>query len=141
MSTVLLSIALEEVTQPAEDPFAALNAMLNEYNVERVGRANHDAAVALRARRRRQSSRRLPGTDLLVMVHNRCAGSRQALSQSGDRITLACEGGRDCAGARLCRSSARHHKLSSTQISTTGTDIPNLAASKVIRQVIVRSGS
>jgi len=32
---------LEEVTQSAEDPFAALNSMLSEYNAGHVGPANH----------------------------------------------------------------------------------------------------
>jgi ribosomal protein S18 acetylase RimI-like enzyme len=34
-------LLLEDVTQLAQDPFAALNAMLNEYNAEQVGPANH----------------------------------------------------------------------------------------------------
>jgi len=33
--------SIEEVTQLAVDPFAELNAMLSEYNSERVGPANH----------------------------------------------------------------------------------------------------
>ena len=41
MSTALPPLALEEVTQSAEDPFAALNSMLSEYNAGRVGPANH----------------------------------------------------------------------------------------------------
>jgi hypothetical protein len=41
MATALSPLSLEEVTQPAEDPFAALNAMLNEYNLGHVGPANH----------------------------------------------------------------------------------------------------
>src|SRR5690349_22164835 len=35
------SLLLEEVTQAAADPFAALNALLNEYNIEQVGPAHH----------------------------------------------------------------------------------------------------
>jgi ribosomal protein S18 acetylase RimI-like enzyme len=34
-------LLLEEVTQPAQDPFAALNAVLRDYNIEQVGPANH----------------------------------------------------------------------------------------------------
>lgn len=34
-------LALEEITQSAEDPFAALNAMLREYNTGQVGPPNH----------------------------------------------------------------------------------------------------
>jgi GNAT superfamily N-acetyltransferase len=41
MPNVLPSLSLDEVTQPAADPFAALNAILNEYNVEQSGPANH----------------------------------------------------------------------------------------------------
>ena len=41
MATALSPLSLEEVTHPAEDPFAALNAMLNEYNLGHVGPANH----------------------------------------------------------------------------------------------------
>ena len=114
MSTVLPLLALEEVTHPAEDPFAALNAMLNEYNVGHVGPANHvplwlfarDAAGNVQAGLRGQTYWSWCTIDVLAVA--------RALSQSGDRLTLACEGGRDCAGARLCRSSARHHKLPST---------------------------
>jgi GNAT superfamily N-acetyltransferase len=32
---------LDEVTQPAADPLAVLDAMLNEYNIEKVGPANY----------------------------------------------------------------------------------------------------
>src|SRR6476660_5040228 len=41
MAIALSPLSLDEVTQPAEDPFAALNAMLNEYNLGHVGPANH----------------------------------------------------------------------------------------------------
>jgi ribosomal protein S18 acetylase RimI-like enzyme len=41
MPTELAPLLLEEVTQPAQDPFAALNAVLREYNIEQVGPANH----------------------------------------------------------------------------------------------------
>jgi|SRR5215217_6782677 len=34
-------LSLDEVTQAVEDPFGALNAILNAYNVEHVGPANH----------------------------------------------------------------------------------------------------
>jgi GNAT superfamily N-acetyltransferase len=36
-----LSISLDEVTQPAEDPFARLAALLSEYNKQQVGPPNH----------------------------------------------------------------------------------------------------
>jgi ribosomal protein S18 acetylase RimI-like enzyme len=41
MPSILPELLLDEVTQPAEDPFAVLNAMLNEHNIEQVGPANH----------------------------------------------------------------------------------------------------
>lgn len=41
MTTVLPPLLLDEVTQPAADPFAVLNTMLNEYNIAQVGPANH----------------------------------------------------------------------------------------------------
>jgi len=41
MPIALPPLALEEITQSAEDSFAALNAMLREYNVGQVGPANH----------------------------------------------------------------------------------------------------
>ena len=105
MSTVLPLLALEEVTHPAEDPFAALNAMLNEYNVGHVGPANHvplwlfarDGAGKVQAGLRGQTYWSWCTIDVLAVAE---PYRRQ---------------GGDCAGARLCRSSARHHKLSSTQ--------------------------
>ena len=41
MSTALPPLALEEVTKLGEDPFAALNSMLREYNAGQVGPENH----------------------------------------------------------------------------------------------------
>ena len=41
MPTVLPSLVLDEATSSAEDPFAALNAMLREHNVEHIGPENH----------------------------------------------------------------------------------------------------
>jgi ribosomal protein S18 acetylase RimI-like enzyme len=41
MPNDLPPLLLDEVTQPAADPFAVLNAMLNEHNIEQVGPANH----------------------------------------------------------------------------------------------------
>jgi GNAT superfamily N-acetyltransferase len=37
----LRPLSLDEVTVSAEDPFATLNAMLNDYNAQHVGRATH----------------------------------------------------------------------------------------------------
>jgi GNAT superfamily N-acetyltransferase len=41
MPSSLLPLSLDEVTQSTEDPFAALNAMLDEYNTGHVGPAKH----------------------------------------------------------------------------------------------------
>ncbi len=41
MSTVLPPLSLDEVAQSDEDPFAALNAILNEHNTRNVGPARH----------------------------------------------------------------------------------------------------
>ena len=41
MPTALPPLALEEITLAGEDPFAALNAMLNKHNSEQVGAAGH----------------------------------------------------------------------------------------------------
>jgi ribosomal protein S18 acetylase RimI-like enzyme len=41
MPTALSPLSLEEVTQLAEDPFAALNAILGDYNTGHVGPAKH----------------------------------------------------------------------------------------------------
>lgn len=41
MPPILPPLSLDDVTQSAEDPFAALNTMLNEYNAGHAGQANH----------------------------------------------------------------------------------------------------
>ncbi len=41
MTTILPPLSLDEVTQTGEDPFAALNAMLNGYNTGHVGPPKH----------------------------------------------------------------------------------------------------
>ena len=41
MSDELPAVMIDEVTLPGQDPFAALNSLLNEYNIERVGPSNH----------------------------------------------------------------------------------------------------
>jgi ribosomal protein S18 acetylase RimI-like enzyme len=37
----LLPLALDDVTRAGEDPFAALNALLGDYNAEHLGRTTH----------------------------------------------------------------------------------------------------
>lgn len=41
MTTTLPPLSLDDVTQTGEDPFAALNAMLNAYNTGHVGPPKH----------------------------------------------------------------------------------------------------
>jgi GNAT superfamily N-acetyltransferase len=41
MSASLPPLSLDEVTRVGEDPFAKLNALLTDYNVEHAGPANH----------------------------------------------------------------------------------------------------
>jgi ribosomal protein S18 acetylase RimI-like enzyme len=41
MSTVLPPLVLDDVTRAGEDPFAALNGMLNDYNLEHIGPRDH----------------------------------------------------------------------------------------------------
>lgn len=41
MQPPLPPLVLDHVTTPAEDPFAALNAILNTYNIEHVGPPHH----------------------------------------------------------------------------------------------------
>lgn len=40
-TTILAPLSLEEVTHAAQDPFASLNAVLRDHNIEQVGPANH----------------------------------------------------------------------------------------------------
>ena len=41
MADVLSPLSFDEVTQPAADPFAVLNALLNDHNNRQVAPANH----------------------------------------------------------------------------------------------------
>src|SRR5215471_4497127 len=114
MPTALPPLALEEVTQSAEDPFAALNSMLSECWVSRPCKSF--AVMGLRARSFRQSTRRRARTDLLVLVYDRCAGRCTGLPASRCRFALACKSGRNCAETWLCRDPARHDKLPSARL-------------------------
>jgi GNAT superfamily N-acetyltransferase len=143
MSTVLPLLALEEVTHPAEDPFAALNAMLNEYNVGHVGPANHvplwlfarDTAGKVQGGLRGQTYWSWCTIDVLAVAEPyRSQGIGSRLLAKAEEIAQA----RGCVGVRLFGSTPQASKH---PVSTTGTDIPNLAASKVIRRVIAESGS
>ena len=74
------------------------------------------AAVAVRARCRRQGARRRAGPDLLVLVLDRRAGGRRALPPPGDRLTAAGAGRGDRPGTRVRRDPARHRKLSGSRV-------------------------
>ena len=114
MPIALPPLALEEITQSAEDPFAALNAMLREYNVGQVGPANHvplwvfarDASGKVQGGVRGQTYWSWCAIDVLTVA--------QPYRRQGIGSRLLASGGRDCAGTRLCWNSPRHHKLSST---------------------------
>jgi Acetyltransferase (GNAT) family len=105
MATALSPLSLEEVTQPAEDPFAALNAMLNEYNLGHVGPANHvplwlfarDAAGKVQGGVRGQTYWCWCTIDVLAVANPyRRRGSVHACLQRGE-IARA----RGCVGIRL----------------------------------------
>lgn len=106
MSTVPPLLALEEVTQPAEDPFAALNATLNEYNVGHVGPANHvplwlvarDAAGKVQGGLRGQTYWSWCTIDVLAVAKPyRSQGIGSRLLAKAEEIAQA----RGCVGVRL----------------------------------------
>jgi ribosomal protein S18 acetylase RimI-like enzyme len=106
MSTVLPLLALEEVTHPAEDPFAALNAMLNEYNVGHVGPANHvplwlfarDTAGKVQGGLRGQTYWSWCTIDVLAVAEPyRSQGIGSRLLAKAEEIAQA----RGCVGVRL----------------------------------------
>ena len=132
MPIALPPLALEEITQSAEDPFAALNAMLREYNVGQVGPANHvplwvfarDASGKVQGGVRGQTYWSWCAIDMLTVAQPSCLRGWKRL--------------RGHAGVLEFASTPQAFKH---PVSTTGTDTPNLAASKVIRQVIAVFGS
>ena len=106
MPTALLPLSLDEVTQSAEDPFAALNAMLNEYNAGHVGPAKHvplwlfarDAAGKVQAGLRGQTYWAWCTIDVLAVAEPyRSQGIGSRLLAKAEEIAQA----RGCVGVRL----------------------------------------
>jgi GNAT superfamily N-acetyltransferase len=106
MPTALLPLSLDEVTQSAEDPFAALNTMLNEYNTGHVGPSKHvplwlfarDAAGKVQGGVRGQTYWSWCSIDVLTVAEpyrRRGIGSR--LLAKAEEIARA----RGCVGIRL----------------------------------------
>jgi ribosomal protein S18 acetylase RimI-like enzyme len=120
MATALPPLSLEEVTQSGEDPFAALNAMLNDYNTGNVGPANHvplwlfarDPAGKVQGGLRGQTYWSWCTIDVLAVANPyRRQGIGSRLLASAEEIARA----RGCVGIRLDTTSFqapdfyRHH--------------------------------
>jgi len=106
MPNDLPPLLLDEVTQPAADPFAVLNAMLNEHNIEQVGPANHvplwlfarDAAGKVQAGLRGQTYWSWCTIDVLAVAEPyRSQGVGSRLLAKAEEIAQA----RGCVGVRL----------------------------------------
>jgi ribosomal protein S18 acetylase RimI-like enzyme len=106
MSTDLPPLSLDEVTQTDEDPFAALNALLNEYNTRQAGLVKHvplwlfarDAAGKVHGGLRGQTYWSWCSIDVLAVAEpyrGRGIGSR--LLAKAEEIARA----RGCLGVRL----------------------------------------
>ncbi len=102
----LLPLSLDEVTQTAEDPFAALNAMLNEYNTGHVGPPRHvplwlfarDAAGKVQGGGRGQTYWSWCSIDVLTVAEPyRRQGIGSRLLAKAEEIARA----RGCVGLRL----------------------------------------
>jgi ribosomal protein S18 acetylase RimI-like enzyme len=106
MSTVLLPLSIDEVTPAAEDPFAALNTILNEYNTNHVGPARHlplwlfarDSEGKVQGGLRGQTYWSWCSIDVLtVAAPYRGQGIGSRLLAKAEEIARA----RDCVGIRL----------------------------------------
>jgi ribosomal protein S18 acetylase RimI-like enzyme len=106
MSTVLLRLSIDEVTPAAEDPFAALNTILNEYNANHVGPAGHlplwlfarDSEGKVQGGLRGQTYWSWCSIDVLtVAAPYRGQGIGSRLLAKAEEIARA----RDCVGIRL----------------------------------------
>lgn len=106
MSITLPPLSFEEVTQAAEDPFAALNAILNDYNVQHVGPVKHvplwlfarDAAGRVHGGVRGQTYWSWCSIDVLAVAEPyRGQGIGSRLLVAAEEIARA----RGCVGIRL----------------------------------------
>jgi GNAT superfamily N-acetyltransferase len=116
MPNSLPPLSFDEVTQPAEEPFAVLNAMLNGYNVEQAGPANHvplwlfarDASGKVQGGVRGQTYWSWCTIDVLSVAE---PYRRQGI---GSRLLARAE--EIARGARLHWHSARYDKLPGARI-------------------------
>jgi ribosomal protein S18 acetylase RimI-like enzyme len=106
MPTTLPPLSLDDVTQAAEDPFAALNAVLNAYNTGHVGPAKHvplwlfarDAAGKVHGGLRGQSYWSWCSIDVLTVAEPyRRQGIGSRLLAKAEEIARA----RGCVGIHL----------------------------------------
>jgi ribosomal protein S18 acetylase RimI-like enzyme len=106
MPTTLPPLSLDDVTQAAEDPFAALNAVLNAYNTGHVGPAKHvplwlfarDAAGKVHGGLRGQSYWSWCSIDVLTVAEPyRRQGIGSRLLAKAEKIARA----RGCVGIHL----------------------------------------
>ena len=106
MATAPSTLSMEEVSRVAEDPFAALNAMLSHYNVGHVGPANHvplwlfarDAAGKVQGGVRGQTYWSWCTIDVLAVAEPyRRQGIGSCLLAKAEEIARA----RGCVGIRL----------------------------------------
>src|SRR5262245_3694581 len=106
MATAPSTLSMEEVSRVAEDPFAALNAMLSHYNVGHVGPANHvplllvarDAACKVQGGVRGQTYWSWCTIDVLAVAEPyRRQGIGSFLLAKAEEIARA----RGCVGIRL----------------------------------------
>jgi ribosomal protein S18 acetylase RimI-like enzyme len=106
MSTVLPTLTLDEVTQFGEDPFAALNALLNEHNSRHAGPPKHvplwlfarDAAGKVQGGLRGQTYWSWCSIDVLAVAEPyRRQGLGSRLLGKAEEIARA----RGCVGIRL----------------------------------------
>ena len=103
---VLLPLSVDEVSQPGEDPFAALNGLLREYNEQHAGPAKHvpiwlfarDPAGKVQGGLRGQTYWSWCSIDVLTVAEPyRGQGIGSLLLQKAEDVARA----RGCIGMRL----------------------------------------
>lgn len=140
MSDALPALVIDEVTQSGRDPFAALNGLLNEYNVEHVGSSNHvplwifarDPAGNVHGGVRGQTYWGWCAIDVLAVAkpYRRQGIGSRLLAKAEEVARL-----RRCCGIRLRRGAFRRR----SSIAVTGSR--NSAASTTTRQATPCFGS